>query len=455
MTDDIAIKVENLTKTYRLYNSSIDRLKESLHPFRHTYHQEFNALYDVSFDVKKCETFGIIGHNGAGKSTLLKIITGILTQTSGTVHVNGNISALLELGSGFNPELTGIENIFFHATLSGFSRKQIEDRLDDVLSFADIGEYIHQPVKSYSSGMFVRLAFSVSLMISPQILIIDEALAVGDVFFQQKCYKQLDLLQKNGVAILLATHSMGDVMQHCRRSILLNHGRLEYFGDARECVKKFFFIQQQPHQHPEFQSETEEEFVHAVIDEDSTYFWPHKTAFVDLSKAVMISDGSATCTAVAICDKEGNSCNVFLPGEEIFFYYEFSIAVDIEIPVGGILLANNRNIIVHGKNSLEYSTDCPPSYVRAGSRVRYRQKIKLDILPGEYTLNVGFSILKRNDYLLKNTLPHFDLLARLTRLCNAESVARFSIAGFPLDWPSDKIHHGLCNLPGGCEVYLN
>jgi len=187
MSNDIAIKAENLTKTYRLYDSNLDRLKESLHPLRRKYHHEFNALHDFNFEVKKGETVGIIGKNGSGKSTLLKIITGVLTPTSGSVTVNGRISALLELGAGFNPELTGIENVYFNGTLMGYSKEEMHAKLDDILGFADIGEFVRQPVKSYSSGMFVRLAFAVAINIDPDILIVDEALAVGDIFFQQKC----------------------------------------------------------------------------------------------------------------------------------------------------------------------------------------------------------------------------------------------------------------------------
>ena len=180
---DTAISVKNLNKIYKLYKDSRDRLKEAFHPFRKKYHHEFYALNDVSFQVQQGETVGIMGKNGSGKSTLLKIIAGVLSQSSGYVHVTGRISALLELGAGFNPELTGFENAYFNGSILGFSKEEMDNRIDDIISFADIGEFIYQPVKTYSSGMFIRLAFSVATQVEPDILIIDEALAVGDSFF--------------------------------------------------------------------------------------------------------------------------------------------------------------------------------------------------------------------------------------------------------------------------------
>ena len=181
-TTDYAIAVKNVTKIYRLYDKPIDRLKESLNPMRKEYHKKFYALNQISFEVKKGETVGIIGTNGSGKSTILKIITGVLSPTTGEVEVVGTISALLELGAGFNMDYTGIENIYMNGTMMGFSRKEMDAKLNDILDFADIGDFVYQPVKTYSSGMFVRLAFALAINVEPEILIVDEALSVGDVF---------------------------------------------------------------------------------------------------------------------------------------------------------------------------------------------------------------------------------------------------------------------------------
>jgi ABC-type polysaccharide/polyol phosphate transport system ATPase subunit len=222
---DISIRVDNVTKIYRLYDRHIDRLKESLHPLRKKYHRDFYALKEVGFEVKKGETVGILGRNGSGKSTLLKIITGVLTPTSGGVMANGTIAALLELGAGFNPELTGIDNIYLNGTIMGFSEQQIQAKLDDILAFADIGAFAHQPVKIYSSGMFVRLAFAVAVNVDPDILIVDEALAVGDINFQAKCYKKFNVFQELGKTILFVTHSLDSIIRHCNRAIVLEQGK--------------------------------------------------------------------------------------------------------------------------------------------------------------------------------------------------------------------------------------
>lgn len=196
MSAENAIEIENVTKIYKLYDKPIDRLKEAMSVSHREYHKDFYALSQISFTVEKGQTVGIIGTNGSGKSTILKIITGVLTPTTGNVSVNGKISALLELGAGFNMDYTGIENIYMNGTMMGFSRKEMDAKLDDILEFADIGDFVYQPVKTYSSGMFVRLAFALAINVEPEILIVDEALSVGDVFFQSKCYRRMDEIRK-------------------------------------------------------------------------------------------------------------------------------------------------------------------------------------------------------------------------------------------------------------------
>lgn len=201
---EVAIRVDDVSKLYKLYDKPSDRLKESLGLTRKKLYKEHYALHNVSFDVKRGETVGIIGTNGSGKSTILKIITGVLNPSGGHVEIDGRISALLELGAGFNMEYTGIENIYLNGTMIGFSREEIDAKMQDILDFADIGDFVHQPVKTYSSGMFVRLAFAVAINIDPEILIVDEALSVGDVFFQAKCYKKFEDFKKMGKTILLS-----------------------------------------------------------------------------------------------------------------------------------------------------------------------------------------------------------------------------------------------------------
>ena len=236
---DIAISVNNISKMYKLYDKPMDRLKESLGLSRQKKYKEHYALHDVSFNVRKGETVGIIGTNGSGKSTILKIITGVLNPTQGDVAVDGRISALLELGAGFNGEYSGIENVYLNGTMIGFSREEIDAKLQDILDFADIGEFIHQPVKTYSSGMFVRLAFAVAINIEPEILIVDEALSVGDVFFQAKCYRKFEEFKEMGKTILFVSHDLSSIGKYCDRVVLLNKGRKLAEGDAKEMVNLY------------------------------------------------------------------------------------------------------------------------------------------------------------------------------------------------------------------------
>jgi len=237
--NNIAIKVTHLTKVYKLYDKPIDRLKESLHPLKKQYHKDFYALSDVSFEIKKGETVGIIGKNGAGKSTLLKIITGVLTPSSGHVHVNGRIASLLELGAGFNPEYTGIENIYLQGTLMGYTHEEMETKIDEILAFADIGDFIHQPVKMYSSGMFARLAFAVAINVDPDILIVDEALSVGDMIFQAKCMTRMKMMMEKGITVLFVSHDTHSIQSLCNRAIYIDNGQIVAIGNVDDVTAMY------------------------------------------------------------------------------------------------------------------------------------------------------------------------------------------------------------------------
>ncbi|MES2243788.1 MAG: polysaccharide ABC transporter ATP-binding protein [Pseudomonadota bacterium] len=250
MHSDVAISVKNLTKTYRIFGHPGDRIKQALSLGRVRFHKEFTALKDVSFEIKKGETVGIIGRNGSGKSTLLQLICGILKPTSGSVEVNGRISALLELGAGFNPEFTGRENVYFQGAVMGLKKSEIDNRFHEISSFADIGEFIDQPVRIYSSGMFVRLAFAVAVNVHPDILIVDEALAVGDMEFQERSISRMRDLQSNGTTILLVAHAIPAVRNFCRRAIWLDAGGLIESGDAdKVCFAYQQHVDQELHRH--------------------------------------------------------------------------------------------------------------------------------------------------------------------------------------------------------------
>lgn len=232
--EETTINILDLKKVYKLYDNPKDRVLETFRIGRKQRYTEFRALDGITFNVKKGETVGIIGTNGAGKSTLLKIITGVLNPTEGQVEINGKVSALLELGAGFNMEYTGVENIYLNGRMMGYSKKEMDERREGIIEFADIGDFINQPVKTYSSGMFARLAFAVAINVEPDILIVDEALSVGDIFFQNKCFHKFDELRDKGVTILFVSHDIESVRQMCSRALWLDHGSMKAFGDANE-----------------------------------------------------------------------------------------------------------------------------------------------------------------------------------------------------------------------------
>lgn len=340
---DIAIKADNISKIYKLYNRPIDRLKELLHPLQKKYHHDFYALRDVSFQVKKGETVGILGVNGSGKSTLLKILCGVLTPSAGTIAIDGKISAILELGAGFVPELTGLENVYFSTAIMGYGQKEINNKLDDILAFADIGEFIHQPVRTYSSGMFIRLAFAVAVAVNPDILVIDEVLAVGDARFQLKCMQKMKFFQNEGKTIFLVTHDLGAIKNFCNLGILLNQGNLIDMGDTKDIALKYSRIlfpkERQDHANynlqciPDTEAQTfgkggawiEHVKIYGIqspniikggelIDIEVKYAWNKEAVEEIRAKNGLVND---ICIGIALANKKGEyvfGCNTFDSG---------------------------------------------------------------------------------------------------------------------------------------------
>lgn len=468
-SEKIVIDVRNLSKRYEIYNTPRDRLKQLVLPHLHqaadragvalgiskhhsapSYFREFWALQDVSFQVKRGETFGIIGRNGSGKSTLLQILAGTLAQTSGEASVNGRIAALLELGSGFNPEFSGRENVFLNGRILGLSQKEIEARYDQIVEFADIGEFIDQPVKTYSSGMFVRLAFAVQAHIDASIIIIDEALAVGDVFFRQKCYARLQQLRDSGAVVLLVSHSMPDIEQYCERAILLDHGERKFIGSSSEAAKHYYLLHQPPTRgvnRPASEPAISESEAQSI----STIDRPPKEAFLDLSGKPQVSNGQARCVGVALCNDAGEPCNSFRQGDLAIFYYEFELSEDVSVPICGITITNERGIIVHGKNSLQFLDDVPSSH-GAGSRVICHQEVVLDIAPGEYVFQVGLAMVSMEDWRNRTKISHEEQVSRVIRVCHVPKVGSFSVGLSLRQGIGFLTHHGIANLTGGIKI---
>ena len=464
-SERMVIDVRNVSKRYEIYSTPRDRLKQLVLPHLHraanqvgialglttpkappSYFREFWALQDVSFQVRRGETLGIIGRNGSGKSTLLQILAGTLTQTSGEVNVNGRIAALLELGSGFNPEFSGRDNVFLNGRILGLTQKEIETRYDQIVEFADIGEFIDQPVKTYSSGMFVRLAFAVQAYIDASIVIIDEALAVGDVFFRQKCYARLEELRDSGAAILLVSHSMPDIEQYCERAILLDHGVSRFIGPATEAAKHYYLLHQ-TQTRVTSKPATEPTTLQAATHGGTTIDRPPPEGFFDLTNKAQVSNGQARCLEIALCNEAGQPCSSFRQGELAVFYSEFELTEDIGVPICGVVITNERGTIVHGKNAWQYDEDVP-SGLGAGSRVVCRQEIALRLGPGEYTFELGLASVTQSEWARRRSISHDEWAARYLTVCVVTNAGQLSVGLAMENGISVLTHHGVADLPG-------
>lgn len=468
-SDEFVIDVRNLSKRYEIYATPRDRLKQFVLPPLHqaarhagaalglsgmtgppSYFREFWALHDISFQVRRGQSLGIIGRNGSGKSTLLQILAGTLTPTSGEANVQGRIAALLELGSGFNPEFTGRDNVFLNARILGLTLAETEARYDRIVEFADIGDFIDQPVKTYSSGMYVRLAIAVQAHIDASIVMIDEALAVGDVFFQQKCHARLAQLQDSGTVIVLVSHSMPDIEQYCERAILLDHGEARFIGPSSEATKHYYLLHQAergvaPPQAPVPAKVLEQLPRNEVLPR------PPTEAFLDLAGKPQISNGQARCVGVAFCNANREPANVFRQGDTALFHYEFELVEDIGVPICGIVISNERGIIVHGINSWQYDDDVPAS-LGPGSRVVCRQEVVLDLAQGQYTVEVGLACVSMNDWRNRKNMSHEESSASFTRICHVVNLGPFTVGLALRSGVSVLTHHGIADLPGKLTI---
>jgi lipopolysaccharide transport system ATP-binding protein len=454
--DPLLLQARGVGKAYRIYDRPADRLKQMLFSrFGRDYGREFWALREVSLELRRGETLGILGRNGSGKSTLLQLLAGTLAPSQGEVESHGRLAALLELGSGFNPEFTGRENVILNGSILGIPRQEMERRFDDVATFADIGDFIDQPVKVYSSGMFVRLAFAVATAVEPDVLILDEALAVGDVFFRQKCYRRLEQLREQGVAIILVSHAATEVEQFCRRAMVLDHGRVVFAGPASEAVKRYYLLEQGAtlvSAEVEQEREREEAELGEHRDLDTLGSWPAASAFLNLDGRPRVEDGSAHLLAVAVTDGQGRPCVSFPQGAIGRFYFEVEVRRPLEVPVGGVVIHDQRGNVVHGKNSLHF--DCPvPPAVAVGTRLRYRVDLGLELGIGDYTFDVGFASLSLADYRHRAEMAYDDLVGRIAHRCVVTGAGSFNVTYRPLGTrPIQLLHHGLANLPGDCGL---
>jgi len=348
-----AVRFDNVSKSYPIYDSPGDRLKELVTFNRLEFHRNFWALHEVNFEIQRGETFCVIGENGSGKSTLLQLVAGILQPSSGTVEVNGRVSALLELGAGFNPELTGRDNVYLNGAILGLSTREVTQRYKHIEEFAEIGDFINRPVKTYSSGMVVRLAFAVAINVDPEILLVDEALAVGDIYFRQRCMRKVHELRARGVTILFVSHALADVKALGDRSLWLEHGRVIELGDTDLVVSKYLA---------------------AMVEKDTAYIAQQRAAVsVDRERSIApevvdhipnidhrYGDGRAEILGIAILDPQGTPLQVLEPSSQIVVRITVRAKAEVAHPNVGFIMRNHLGIDFAGTNTLREGRELDP-----------------------------------------------------------------------------------------------
>ncbi|CAO3460158.1 Teichoic acid export ATP-binding protein TagH (EC 3.6.3.40) [Azospirillum argentinense] len=399
MSSDILLSVRNVGKRYQIYQNPHHRLWEMLSRGHRSYHRDFWALRDVSFDVHRGETLGILGRNGAGKSTLLQILCGTVTPTEGSVSVTGRISALLELGSGFNPELTGRENIFVYSAILGLSRAQVQERLDDILAFADIGQFADLPVKTYSSGMFVRLAFAVAIHVDPELLVVDEALAVGDLKFQQRCFRRIEDMRQSGMSILFVSHDLETIKRFCNRAIALHDGRAVMSGHPHDVtawyialmaadfdVAKLNFSQGGDAVEAEAPTGIEAAAPTSGSAPEPVLEAPSEATVSTLQRMNRHGDGTARIHRVWASTSPTSDPVIAVLEKPVEFCLEVEFFEDYPTYIFGLLIKDRFGTELIALNSEQEGFKVPPA--RAGDRFVFSFRFITTLTPGEYSLSV-------------------------------------------------------------------
>ena len=391
---EYAIQVKDVSKMYKLYNRNRDRIIDAFNLSKTPRYREHFALNNLTFDVKRGETVGIIGTNGAGKSTILKIITGVLNATSGDVIIDGRISALLELGAGFNQEYTGIENVYLNGTMMGYTREEIDQKMQDILDFADIGDFVYQPVKTYSSGMFVRLAFAVAINIDPEILIVDEALSVGDVFFQNKCYKKFDDFKKLGKTILFVSHDLSSISKYCDRVVLLDHGRKLSEGSPKDMINIYKKVMTGTDAEAAVSSynaddnDIDDMFdsnLGSITDNDSDALWKsHFTINPNLNE---YGSRKAQIVDFAIVDSNGLLTNSIVKGDTFMIKSKVHFNEDIANPIFTYTFKNIKGVDITGTNTMFEKKDI--DMAKAGEEYVASFTQEMNLQGGEYLLSIS------------------------------------------------------------------
>jgi len=396
---DVVISVSQVSKTYKLYPSHQHRLKEALHPFRKRYHEEFSALNDISFEIRRGESVGILGRNGAGKSTLLQLIAGVLSPTSGTVQVAGTISALLELGAGFNPDLTGRENVVLANTIQGADKNEIAKRVSLVEAFADVGLFFDQPMKLYSSGMFARVAFAHAINVSPDVLIVDEILGVGDAKFQEKCYNRINELRETGVSILFVSHSSDVINRNCDVAILLDQGRLIKYDLADVSIAAYHDLlygaktidmvvseQLPPLEQSNLKEIHSDSFLASFI-QDRVTTGTYKTKSYYNSNERRLGNQDAEIVDFLVSADDDFQFGVLAGDEILNVYAKVKFQRNVDKPQIGFAIATPEGNVIAGSNTVMHGITLRTAF--KGSVVIYKQVLNLGLCGGHYFLNIG------------------------------------------------------------------
>lgn len=433
MNQDIAIEVQNLYKVYKLYDAPIDRLKEALDPRKKKYHKDFHALNDISFEVKKGETVGIIGKNGSGKSTLLKIITGVLTPSSGIVQVNGKVSALLELGAGFNLEYTGIENIYFQGNLMGYGIDEMAHKLPYILEFANIGDFINQPVKMYSSGMFARLAFAVAINVSPEILIVDEALSVGDMAFQAKCMAKMKSMMENGTTVLFVSHDTHSVKTLCSKAVYLRNGCMKGFGTVAKVVDMYIEAQhtEMTANLEEFEVESYKDKIdHSVLTDEIPIMVSSLTPKeLDFSIAQRYGDAKGTIINAVILDLNYKSVSELISGNE--YYVQILVRFNSDLPTFACGFSLSSLDGVQQLTWINSQDGVVFPAVKSGDIYCITTKILVPIKAGVYNLNIGLElpVVFNQQHQFLDVIRNYDTISVKFKDAASGFSAMFKVSG--------------------------
>ena len=391
---DTVIKISNLVKEYKMYSNKKDRLLEAVLP-GYKKHSTFRAMDNLDLEIRKGEVLGILGKNGAGKSTLLKMITGVVSPTAGSLEVNGKISSLLELGAAFNPELTGYENIYQHGQVMGLSDKEIKEKEQEIIAFADIGEHLSQPVKTYSSGMFARLAFACAINVDPDILIVDEVLSVGDMAFQLKCFKKFEQFKNKGKTIIFVTHNINDVLTNCNRAIILENGKKTFDGTVKDGVNRYkkIIVGIDPDEAERKEKEKQEKI--KVLksknqENQNVELWKDKMN----QNPNMIEYGTeeAEVFDYGVFDSEGNLVTTFDNGDEITFKSRVKFFTEVKDPIFTMTIKDFTGKDIAGTNTNIEKVITGTFNKGDVAIVEFVQKVP--VAPGKYTLS--FSCTKYN-----------------------------------------------------------